>query len=190
MLTRTAASCGGIVRRIAVTPASVHDSQGLEPVLPGRPGRVWADSANDSQAIHDRVRERRGSPRIARRLHKRMSPAKAAAWRGWNATVARVCCRVEKIFGTAKRSYGLGRARCLGLARVSLQVHLTFVAYNLTRACNLQRTRVASKAGRRLRTSGQPRQGTRRRRKASPNLVAGSPITGLSGLPAQVSRNY
>ena len=28
---------GGIVRRVVVTPASVHDSQGLAPVLPARP---------------------------------------------------------------------------------------------------------------------------------------------------------
>ena len=36
---------GGIVRRVAVTPANLHDSRGLAPVLPARPGRVWADSA-------------------------------------------------------------------------------------------------------------------------------------------------
>jgi len=60
-----------------------------------------------------------------------------------NATVARVRCRVEKIFGTAKRSYGLARARCVGLARVSPQLHLTFLAFKLTRACNLLRARAA-----------------------------------------------
>ncbi|MCU0972106.1 MAG: transposase [Gammaproteobacteria bacterium] len=131
------------MRRIAVTPASVHDASGLPLVLPARPGRVWADSAYDNQAIHDRVRARRGSPRIARRLHTRMAPAKAAARRGWNAAVAGVRGRVEKIFGTAKRSYGLARARYVGLARVSLQVHLTFMAYNLTRASALLRARAA-----------------------------------------------
>jgi IS5 family transposase len=134
---------GGIVRRVVVTPANVHDSQGLEPVLPARPGRVWADAAYDSQASHDRVRARRGAPRIARRLHERMAPAKRAARQAWNRTVAGVRCRVEKIFGTTKRSYGLRRARYVGLARVSLQAHLTFLAYNLTRAVNLQAARAA-----------------------------------------------
>jgi IS5 family transposase len=128
---------GGIVRRVVVTPANVHDARGLEAVLPGRPGRVWADSAYDAQAIHDRVRARRGRPHIARRLHARMAPAKRAARKAWNRTVASVRCRVEKIFGTAKRSYGLGRARYVGLERVSLQAHLTFLAYNLTRAVGL-----------------------------------------------------
>jgi transposase, IS5 family len=134
---------GGIVRKVVVTPANVHDAQGLEPVLPARPGRVWADSAYDSRASHARVRAKGGVPRIARRIDKRIAAAKAAAMRAWNRTVASVRCRVEKIFGTAKRSYGLGRARYVGLARVSLQVHLTFLAYNLTRACNLLRASAA-----------------------------------------------
>ena len=134
---------GGIVRKVAVTPANVHDSQGLAPVLPARPGRVWADSAYDQWTSHAEVRARRGVPRIARRVDKRMAPAKAAARRAWNRSVASVRCRVEKIFGTAKRSYGLGRARYVGLARVSLQVHLTLLAYNLTRATRLLAVRAA-----------------------------------------------
>jgi transposase, IS5 family len=134
---------GGIVRKLVVTPANVHDAQGLEPVLPARPGRVWADSAYDQAASHARVRAKGGVPRIARRVSKRMAAAKAAARRAWNRTVASVRCRVEKIFGTAKGSYGLGRARYVGLARVSLQVHLTLMAYNLTRACALLRPRSA-----------------------------------------------
>jgi transposase, IS5 family len=135
---------GGIVRRVEVTPANIHDSRGFEAVLPARPGRVWADRAYDSHAIHVEVRSRRGTPRIARQVTSRMAPAKAAARRAWNRTVASVRCRVEKIFGTAKRSYGLGRARYLGLARVSLQVHLTLLAYNLTRATSLLGTRAAA----------------------------------------------
>lgn len=135
---------GGIVRRVVVTPASVHDSRGLVPVLPARPGRVWADRAYDAQAIHDAIRQRRGAPRIARQVTARMAPAKAAARAAWNRTVGAVRGRVEKIFGTSKRSYGLGRARYLGLERVSLQAHLTFLVYNLTRAISLRAERQAA----------------------------------------------
>lgn len=135
---------GGIVRRVMVTPANLHDSRGFEPVLPARPGRVWADRAYDSQASHDAVRARRGAPRIARQVTARMAPAKAAARRTWNRTVASVRCRVEKIFGTTKRCYGLGRARYLGLERVSLQAHLTFLAYKLTRAVRLRAERATA----------------------------------------------
>ena len=135
---------GGIVRRVLVTPANVHDSRGLVPVLPARPGRVWADRAYDSHAIHGEIRERRGVPQIARQVSSRMAPATVAARTAWNRTVSAVRRRVEKIFGTSKRSYGLGRARYLGLARVSLQVHLTFLAYNLTRATHLLAARAAA----------------------------------------------
>ena len=135
---------GGIVRRVLVTPANVHDSHGLGPVLPARPGRVWADRAYDSHAIHCEIRERRGMPQIARQVTSRMAPATVTARTAWNRTVSAVRRRVEKIFGTSKRSYGLARARYLGLARVSLQVHLTFLAYNLTHAVRLRAVRAAA----------------------------------------------
>jgi IS5 family transposase len=113
-------------------------------VLPARPGRVWADRAYVSQASHDAVRARRGVPRIARQVTARMAPAKAGARQSWNRPVASVRCRVETICGPPLRSYGLGRARYLGLARVSLQAHPTFLAYNLTRAVRLRADRAAT----------------------------------------------
>jgi IS5 family transposase len=60
--------------------------------------------------------------------------------RAWNAAIGKVRGRIEKVFGTAKRSYGLARARYRGLARVALQIHFTFLAYNLRRAANLLRS--------------------------------------------------
>ncbi len=130
---------GDIVRRVSVTPANRHDATALARLLDRHPGRVWADSAYDGQAIHARIRRRRGSARIVRRLDPRSSPAANAAKRAWNAAIHPVRCRIEKVFGTAKRSYGMARARYLGRRRVSLQVHLTFLAYNLRRATSLLR---------------------------------------------------
>jgi hypothetical protein len=49
----------------------------------------------------------------------------------------RICCRIEKVFGTCKRSYGLRRMRWLGLAKGGLQVRLTAIAYNLRRTLTL-----------------------------------------------------
>jgi len=48
-----------------------------------------------------------------------------------------VRCRIEKVFGTCKRSYGLRRMRWLGLAKAGLQVRLTAIAYNLRRTVTL-----------------------------------------------------
>lgn len=46
-------------------------------------------------------------------------------------------CRVEKVFGTWKRSYGLRRMRWKGLARSALQVRFTAIAYNLRRGLTM-----------------------------------------------------
>ena len=45
--------------------------------------------------------------------------------------------RIEKIFGTWKRCYGLRRMRWRGLAKAAVQVHLTAIAYNLKRTMNI-----------------------------------------------------
>ena len=134
---------GGIVRKVAVTPANLQDCRGLEAVLPKRPGRVWADAAYDQVASRDRIRAAGGTARVCWRINPRSRPAYNAAKRAWNATIRPVRARIEKVFGTAKRSYGLGRARYLGLARTSLQAHLTAIAYNLRRAANLLRAQCA-----------------------------------------------
>jgi IS5 family transposase len=54
--------------------------------------------------------------------------------RRWNYAIQRVRCRIEKIFGTWKRSYGLRLMRWRGLAKAGLQVRLTAIAYNPRRA--------------------------------------------------------
>ena len=46
-------------------------------------------------------------------------------------------CRIEKLFGTAKRSYGLRRMHWLGLAEAGLQIRLTAMAYNMRRSLGL-----------------------------------------------------
>jgi IS5 family transposase len=60
-----------------------------------------------------------------------------AQLRAHNAAVRRVRCRIEKAFGTWKRSYGLRRMRWLGLAKAGLQVRLAAMAYNLRRTLTL-----------------------------------------------------
>jgi IS5 family transposase len=130
---------GGIVRRVVVTAANVHDAEGGAGLVGRHPGRVWADSAYDSGRFKARIRRGGGTAMIVRRIHKGSRSAWNGAKRAWNATIHPVRCRIEKVFGTSKRSYGLDRARYMGRPRVSLQVHLTFIAYNLRRAITLTR---------------------------------------------------
>ncbi len=46
--------------------------------------------------------------------------------------------RVEKIFGTWKRSYRFRCMRWIGLAKARLQVHLAVIAYNVKRYWRMQ----------------------------------------------------
>ncbi len=64
----------------------------------------------------------------------------AAAFTAEVRAIQRVRSRIEKIFGTWKRSYGLRRMRWRGLAKAALQVHLTAIAYNLRRGATLFQT--------------------------------------------------
>ena len=130
---------GDIVRKVTVTAANVPDARGMGRLLDRYPGRVWADSAYDQGPIKEMIRRRYGEPKIVRRMGAPAAVAKNAAKKAWNATISPVRVLIEKVFGTAKRSYGLARARYLGRRRVSLQVHLTFMAYNLRRAATLLR---------------------------------------------------
>jgi transposase, IS5 family len=46
--------------------------------------------------------------------------------------------RIEKIFGTWKRSYRFRHMRWIGLSKAKLQVHLAVIAYNFKRYWRLQ----------------------------------------------------
>jgi IS5 family transposase len=131
---------GGLVRSVEITTANVHDGIMLEAVLPHEPGEVYADSAYAADRFTNVIRARGGVPRVVY-THTWGGPAALTRLEAWNAAVRAVRCRIEKVFGTWKRSYGLRRMRWLGLAKAGLQVRLTAMAYNLRRSATLLRTR-------------------------------------------------
>ena len=55
----------------------------------------------------------------------------------WNQPIQRIRGRIEKIFGTWKRSYGLRRMRWRGLAKAGVQIRLTAIAYNMKRGLQI-----------------------------------------------------
>jgi len=73
---------GGLVRAVNVTPANVHDNRGIEGLVPWQPGDVYADAAYDSGGVHERIRARRGRPRIVRLLQRRTLTTKRGHSRG------------------------------------------------------------------------------------------------------------
>jgi IS5 family transposase len=126
------------MRSVEITTANIHDGTMLEALLPHAPGEVYGDSAYAAGCLTDVIRARGGKARVAY-THTWGGAEALARLEAWNAEVRAVRCRIEKVFGTWKRSYGLRQMRWLGLAKAGLQVRLTAIAYNLRRTMMLTR---------------------------------------------------
>jgi transposase, IS5 family len=124
----------GLVRGVEVTTANVHGAASLERVLPPEPGHVYGDSAFTGGAAERAIIARGGTPRTVWTGIRGRGPEALARLEAHNAAARRVRCRIEKVFGTCKRSYGPRRMRWLGLAKAGLQVRLAAIAYNLRRS--------------------------------------------------------
>jgi IS5 family transposase len=126
----------GLIRGVEITTANVHDAAELEAVLPPEPGEVYGDSAFAGARPEGVIRAQGGVPRV---VHTSTwgGPDALARLEAHNANVRRVRARIEKVFGTWKRCYGLRRMRWLGLAKAGLQVRLAAMAYNLRRSWRL-----------------------------------------------------
>ena len=127
------------MEEIAVTPANANDGKAGPAALPDNPGEVFADSAYRGRSFGDAVRARGGVPRIvATGMWGRDEAATLARLHAWNQPIHRIRGRIEEIFGTWKRSYGLRRMRWRGLVKAAFQVRLTAIAYNLKRGLTIQ----------------------------------------------------
>jgi len=127
-----------LVEEVVVTPANMNDGKAGPGALPPDPGDVFADSAYRGQHFCDAVRAKGGKPRIAATAMWGHDEAETLArLDAWNRPIHRIRARIEKIFGTWKRSYGLRRMRWRGIAKASTQVLLTAIAYNLKRTFNV-----------------------------------------------------
>ena len=101
-----------------------------------------ATSAFAGARAEGAIRARGGTPRVVQ-VGTWGGPDALARLEAHNAEVRRVRARIEKVFGTCKRSYGLRRMRWLGLAKAGLQVRLAAIAYNLRRTATLLRDAAA-----------------------------------------------
>ena len=106
--------------------------------LPDGPGGVFADSADLGSHFREAVRANGGTPRIvATGMWGRDEQETLCKLNEWNQPIHRVRGRIEKIFRTWKRSYGLRRMRWRGIAKAAVQIHLTAIAYKLKRTFNI-----------------------------------------------------
>ena len=102
----------GLIRGVEVTTANVHDAAELDAILPEAPGNTYGDTAYSGSRPEGAIRARGGTPRI---VHTGTwgGPEALARLEAHNKDVRRVRARIEKVFGTCKRSYGLRRMRWL-----------------------------------------------------------------------------
>ena len=122
-----------LIEAVEVTTANVHDAMLLEAVLPPEPGDVYGDSAFAGRTCEQLILARGGTP-FTVQTGTWGGPAALDRLATHNAKVRRVRARIEKVFGTTKRSYGLRRMRWIGLAKAGLQIRLTAMAYNIRRS--------------------------------------------------------
>ena len=120
----------GIIRAVETTPANEADVAIASSIVPDEPGEVYADRAYDALAVEKAIEAAGGTSKLMRKGH-RWLPAKALE--AHNRPLRPIRARVEKIFGTWKRSYHFRSMRWIGLAKAKCQVHLAAIAYNFKR---------------------------------------------------------
>ena len=125
----------GIIRAVETTPANEADVSIAPSIIPDAPGGVFGDKAYDAGSVKQAIKAKGGSSKLLRKGH-RWLPAKKFAAR--NRKLAPIRARIEKIFGTWKRSYRFRAMRWIGLAKARCQIHLAVIAYNFKRYWRLQ----------------------------------------------------
>lgn len=120
-----------IIRRLALTPASVNDTVVADAMICGDEATVYADKAYDSQARRERL-QRAGIRDGIMRRHSRWRRLKPWAIRR-NEVISHRRAPIEPLFALLKQVYRMARARYRGLPRNATALHLAAVAANLRR---------------------------------------------------------
>jgi IS5 family transposase len=92
-----------LIEAVEVTTGNEHDAAQLDAVLPPEPGDVYGDSAFAGGRSERAIVARGGRPKTAQ-TGVWGGPEALARLQAHNAAVQRVRARIEKVFGTCKRS--------------------------------------------------------------------------------------
>ena len=128
----------GLIESVATFPANVSEMTRLDEVLEQsniQKGQVLLyDKGIDSQSNRDLLK----SQGIKDGVMKKKPKGKALSYwaRLRNRLISQRRFVTERTFGTLKRTYGLHRARYLGLTKVNAEVKIKAIAYNLRRGLN------------------------------------------------------
>lgn len=125
----------GLIRKVETASANEADVSMAPVLIPAQPGEVYADRAYDALSVEKALEAAGGTARLLRKGHRWLP---AAALEAHNRPLRPIRARIEKIFGTWKRSYHFRQMRWMGLAKAKCQVHLAAIAYNIKRSWRLQ----------------------------------------------------
>jgi IS5 family transposase len=136
-----------LIRRYAVTDASVHDSQMFDALLDEENGdrSIWADSAYRSEAREQQLSERGFNSRIHRKgtSHRHLNKQEQAT----NHRRSKVRARVEHVFGDQRTRQGNILVRTKGKVRAAVKIGLMNLTYNMRRLEFLLRPQSACYTG-------------------------------------------
>jgi len=125
----------GLVFKVVVVPANVHDTHLFDPLLPGGIKGVYGDKGFDSEERRKRLRSQKIAPRL---MFKGTRARKLSnIERYHNKRWSKVRYIVEQSIAGMKRYCGLSRMRWMGLGRAHLQAELSAIAFNCKRAVKL-----------------------------------------------------
>ena len=122
-----------LVRDAELTPAKVNESEVADRLICGDERAVYADKAYENKHRQRRLKAQGIKDRIMHRSHKNQNGL--PQWQQKrNTLIAPIRKRVERVFGTLKRSYGYTQVRYYSLAANTTQLFLLVTALNLRRA--------------------------------------------------------
>ena len=124
-----------LIRALESSSADLHDGEAFGALVIGDEGKVYGDKAYGSQKNRDFLKALGIGDQLMYKAH-RNKPLKP--WQVWfNKTVSSIRSGVERVFGTGKTGYGVGRTRYFGEDRVKGDCTTFAIAYNLRRALSL-----------------------------------------------------
>lgn len=121
----------GLVRDLTTTPANVQEVDEAAALIPGDERAVYADRGYDAERLRRDLAARGIADGIMRRQRARQRLSAAEVARNHTLSLRRRA--VEKLFGTLKRSYRLGRVPYFNLVRNATALALACFAFNLRR---------------------------------------------------------
>ena len=131
----------GFIKSTDYTAGNVHDSNCFTGLLSGNETAAYADSAYQSKAHNQWLKDQHIQNRIIKRAYRNKPLDKKA--KQFNRIHSGVRCTVERVFGVLKQHYGMAKARYLGIDRNRTRFELMCVAHNLKRGLSIQQSSCA-----------------------------------------------